>query len=87
MGLFKKTRPASVSYDPETQEPVIRKSICTGEMTAGFLDRNTGAFQDLMRLDGEAAVREFCKNVGIDHARVIYVTVHTLTEVNNHGRS
>jgi hypothetical protein len=41
-------------------------------MTAGFLDRNTGAFQDLMRLDGEAAVREFCKNVGIDHARVIY---------------
>ena len=70
MGLFKKTRPASVSYAPATQEPVIRTSICTGEMTAGFLDRNTGAFQDLMRMGGEEEVREFCINEGNVTGRV-----------------
>ncbi|MBQ9008992.1 MAG: aspartate dehydrogenase [Clostridia bacterium] len=72
MGLFRKSKPAAISYDPKRQEPVIRKSICTGEMTAGLVDLDTGTFHDLMRLDGEEAVRQFCSSLGVDHVRVIY---------------
>lgn len=37
-----------VPYDPETQRPVIRASICTGERVAGFKDRATGRFVEVM---------------------------------------
>lgn len=72
MRLFGKARPVTISYDPKRQEPVIRKSICTGEMTAGLLDRDTGTFHDIMRLEDEEAVRGFCVSLGVDHVRVIY---------------
>ena len=31
-------------YDPASQEPVLRCSICNGEQVAGFRDKTTGAF-------------------------------------------
>ena len=38
MPLFhKKEKP--LPFDPERQEPAVRRSICTGEMTLGFVDR------------------------------------------------
>ncbi len=72
MGFFRKSRRVPFSYDPERQEPLIRKSICTGEMTAGFVDKDTGIFHDLMRLADEEDVRRFCSDLGVEHVRVIY---------------
>ena len=35
---------AAEPYDPATQIPVIRSSICTGEKVAGFKDKRSGRF-------------------------------------------
>ncbi len=62
----------SIPYDPARQEPAVRRSICTGEMTAGFIDRETGQFHDLMRLDGPAALEDFRRRTGVESLRTIY---------------
>ncbi len=67
MPLFRKK--PKVQFDPNTQEPAILKSICTGEMTAGFVDKSTGKFQDLMSVKDED---EFKKILGVDHIKIIY---------------
>lgn len=48
VGFFRKTKPKKKTYDSEHLEPVIRKSICTGEETAGFRDKTTGQFREAM---------------------------------------
>ena len=72
MGIFRKSKPAPIPYDPACQEPVVRRSICTGEMTAGFVDRKTGKFTDYMRLLDQQALEEFCESVGLPEVRTIY---------------
>lgn len=73
MSLFKRApKKPAIEYDPETQQPAVRRSICTGEMTAGFIDRKTGKFRDLMRLDGRDGLERFKKAVGTDDIREIY---------------
>ncbi len=52
---------ATVDYDPERQEPVIRASICTGEKAAGFKDRESGKFTEVMLIkspEDEALFKE-----------------------------
>ncbi len=46
MRLFRK--PKGPQYDVEKQAPAIKKSICTGEAVAGFVDRATGSFTEVM---------------------------------------
>ncbi|MBP3655159.1 MAG: aspartate dehydrogenase [Clostridia bacterium] len=70
MALFR--REQRIAYDPQTQEPAVRRSICTGEMTAGFIDKQTGQFTDVMRLDGQKGLDAFCRSVGTDEVRIIY---------------
>jgi hypothetical protein len=49
MKLFKKkTNIQKKTYDHETQQPVLRCSICTGEQVAGFKDIQSGKFHDIM---------------------------------------
>ena len=70
MPLFKKK--PEIAYDPAAQEPAVRRSICTGEMTVGFIDRKTGKFQDLRRVDGQKELDEFCKGIGATEIKTIY---------------
>ena len=71
MSLFKKKAP-KIAYDPATQEPAVRKSICTGEMTVGFVDRRTGKFTDLMRVDGQSGLEAFMRQIGTEKIKTIY---------------
>ncbi len=73
MPLFRKKAPP-ISYDPVAQQPALRRSICTGEMTAGFADRDTGRFHELMLLRGEGELEEFCRRVGVrrEELKIIY---------------
>ena len=66
--LFRKKN-ASILPNPETQRPAIRRSICTGEMTGGYLDAD-GSFHELMLLRGEREKEEFCRRAGADPAEV-----------------
>ncbi len=66
----KKTMPA-FTFDPAAQEPAVRKSICTGEMTAGFLNKKTGKFREWMLVD-DRGLEEFRRAAGAEEVRVIY---------------
>ena len=54
--LFAKKKPREKkAYDPARWKPVIRCSICTGEMAAGFKERATGRVEaGLLIRDGAA---------------------------------
>ncbi|MBE6004105.1 MAG: aspartate dehydrogenase [Lachnospiraceae bacterium] len=59
--IFLKKKPdiPEYNYDPEKEIPVIRASICNGEQVAGFKDKKTGAFHELMVIRGEKDIAEF----------------------------
>lgn len=67
---FKKA--PKISFDPEKQEPAVRRSICTGEMTVGLIDRKTGRFQELMRVNGQRELEAFCSEIGVREIKTIY---------------
>ena len=71
MPLFHKKQPAPLPYDPNAQEPAVRRSICTGEMTVGFIDKATGKFHDLMLVD-EQGLEEFKRRTGCENPKTIY---------------
>ena len=67
--LFRRKRETR-TYDRETQKPVIRASICTGERVAGFRDDRTGRFEELMLIRDEADLREFLARYSVDPAQL-----------------
>ena len=71
MSLFRK-KPAVPQYDPATQQPAVRRSICTGEMTVGFIDLRTGRFRDIMRADSQKDLDDFMKRIGAKEIKTIY---------------
>ena len=61
----KKEEPVRKHYDPETQKPAIRCSICTGEQVAGFQNLKTGKFLDIQLLRRPEDLEQFKKEYGI----------------------
>lgn len=57
-------------YDKNTQLPMMRISICTGEKVAGFKDKATGKFTDVMLIKNEADLNEFCRQYGIEKEEI-----------------
>lgn len=58
-------------YDKNKYQPVIRASICTGEQTAGFKDKQTGKFQEFMLLHNEKDKLYFMEKYGIKEEEII----------------
>lgn len=50
MGIFGKKKESipAIEYNPENQRPVLKCSICNGEQVAGFKDKQTGHFTEVM---------------------------------------
>ena len=66
MRLFhRKSRPRE-SYDPALLTPAIRSSICTGEKAAGFIERKSGKFREVMLLKSPADLEKFRERYGIE---------------------
>ena len=57
--------------DLAAQEPAVRKSICTGEMTAGYLDRN-GRFHDLTVVQNQKELEAFFRELGVTEIKTVY---------------
>jgi hypothetical protein len=69
MSLFKKKNQSKTekkTYDRESEQPVLRCSICTGEQVAGFRDLTTGKFHDIMLIRNPQELDEFMKTYGIE---------------------
>ena len=52
-------------YDAANKKPVIKASICNGEQVAGFLDINTGSFEEVMLISTPSELANFKKKYGI----------------------
>ena len=59
---------------PPDREPAIRQSICTGEMTGGYIDRQDGRFHALRLLRTPAEKAAFCREMGVapEQIRILY---------------
>lgn len=74
MGLLKKVnniflfklKEQKKNYDKNTQKPVMKCSICTGEKVAGFKDMNTGKFEEIMLIKDNKDLVVFKDMYGID---------------------
>ena len=63
--FHKKKQTAVKSYDPSREKPILHKSICTGETTAGFKDIATGKYTDLCLIRTEDDLSVFMAEYGI----------------------
>ena len=74
MPFFRKKKPESVVVDLSGKRPAVRKSICTGEMTGGYIDAETGKFHELELISGPDGFADFCKSLRVspDDVETIY---------------
>jgi len=63
--MFGRRKKQQMDYDREKMIPVVRKSICTGEETAGFRDRETGKFHEVMLLRNDSDLKSFMEMYNI----------------------
>ena len=68
----KKEEPVRKHYDPETQKPAIRCSICTGEQVAGFRNKRTGQFREVTLIRTPKDLEGFKKNFGVEDLKKIF---------------
>lgn len=71
MRLFHKTK--GPQYDAERYQPAIKKSICTGEAVAGFVDRTSGKFTEVVLIRTQKDLDAFKREYGVtDPIKTIY---------------
>lgn len=57
--MFGKKKKLKVEFDRETQKPVLRCSICTGEKVAGFKNIHTDKFEEVMLIRSDEELDVF----------------------------
>jgi len=62
----------SIVFRPEEEYPVIRSSICTGEKMAGFKNRKTGHFKEVMLIRSPEDLKRFQKIYELDDIKTEY---------------
>ena len=67
--MFRKGK-AHKTYNKETQKPIIRSSICTGEKVAGFKDIRTGQFTEIMLIRDSKDMDTFLEEYDISVAEI-----------------
>ena len=75
MGLFKRrsvSRFETNEFDPENYYAAIRASICTGEKVAGFRNRRTGEFTEVMLIRSQKDIEEFKRKYRTDALKTEY---------------
>ena len=53
------------TYDSSVYKPMLHKSICTGETTAGFKELAGGAYHEVMLIRSDADLKEFMDTYGL----------------------
>ena len=68
----KKIKKPELSVTPDTQDAVIRSSICTGEKVAGFKSKVDGHFTEVMLIRTYEDELVFKETYGIDTIKTEY---------------
>lgn len=61
-------------YDKESEEPVLRRGICTGELVAGFCSLRNGHFREVMLITSEDDLEKFCRRYAVDRTAMKEIT-------------
>lgn len=69
---YEKDLKKAIPFDKETQIAVIRSSICTGEKTAGFKDKQTGHFREVMIIRSDYDKKRFMDIYDLDDIKIDY---------------
>lgn len=64
--MFGKKKEMQKRYDPNEVVPVLHKSICTGETTAGFRSLHGGGYHEAMLIRSERDLKRFMDEYGVD---------------------
>lgn len=59
-------------YNSKDYLPIVKCSICNGEQVAGFKDRKTGHFTEVMLIQKEEDLEFFKKRYGLDEVKKEY---------------
>lgn len=59
-------------FDRENLVPVLKCSVCTGEQVAGFRNKHTGRFTDIMFIRNQADLDEFRRIYNITDIKTEY---------------
>ena len=65
-------RAGSTEYPPDKYTPVLHCSICNGEQVAGFKDKETGRFIEIMVIRNEQDLAAFREKYGVDELKKEY---------------
>ncbi|RZS94114.1 hypothetical protein EV209_2481 [Cuneatibacter caecimuris] len=63
--MFGRRRKDQLKYDPAIQTPVLMISICTGEKTLGFRNKQTGETEQVACIRKDEELKELCRKFGI----------------------
>lgn len=63
-GKKKKAPVPEILFDRENQKAVLKCSICNGEQVAGFKDKKTGQFTEVMLIRNQEDLKSFQKLCG-----------------------
>ena len=66
MFFKKKNKEVKESYDKENLIPILVSSICTGETVAGFKDKRTKKFNEVMLIKNDNDLKAFMKKYGLE---------------------
>lgn len=76
MSLFSRRKRTAIKppipFDPVTQVPIVRSSVCTGEKVAGFKDIRSGRFTDVALIRSERDLEAFKQTYGITEVKTEY---------------
>lgn len=69
--FFRKKQPttteSTLEFNPSTHRAIIKCSICNGEQVAGFKDKQTGHFTEVMFIRDAADLLEFKRRYGLEN--------------------
>lgn len=54
-----------IEYNPENQRAILKCSICNGEQVAGFKDKQTGHFTEVMLINNDRDLDMFMEMYNI----------------------
>ena len=64
--MFGRKKTPAPRYDAGKQKPILHKSICTGETTAGFMDLPSGKYHEIMLIQSPRDLQKFMDDYGIE---------------------
>lgn len=62
----KKSVLPEIEFNSDTQRAIVKCSICNGEQVAGFKDKQTGHFTEVMLIKSEKDLEVFKKAYGVE---------------------